>query len=839
METLFRDVRYSLRLLLRSPGFSVAAILLLALGIGANTTVFTLTDSVLLRPLPVPHPDQLKLLRWFAGRDVLPDSLSGYVDMGGEGREANSTSFSYEGFEAMRRAGEDKVQLVGFAELESLNLRIEGSNEIASAQLVSGNFFKAMGVRPAHGRLLAPEDDREDNPAMVAVAGYRFWESGLRGDVEALGRTIHLNGRPFLLVGVAPREFAGTLQVGREPDLYLPLTVQPLLSQEGSLLRKGGAWWVQILGRLRPDTSVESAQAQLDSAFRGIARLGLVAVAERDQPRLALEDGSRGQPEMRQEYVQPLLVLTGMAALILLIACANLASLLLGRAPARRQELAVRAALGAARWRLVRQLLTESLLLGIIGGGLGYLLASWASELAVRLLPAPNQAGGGLHVEPDLRTFAFMCLVSLSVGVISGLAPAIKAGRVQLTPDLKAGTRPTGGGRLGMGGIFVGIQVAVSLVLLFGAGLFIRTLRNLEAVNPGFSTDHVLVFKVEPSLLGFQGQQLVNLYERIASRLESLPGVRSVTFSRNGLLQGSASITRIAAAGKEADPKAAGFTWMLLARSNFLPGMGIPVIRGRGLEWKDEVDARPVAVINESLARRLFGDREAVGQKFVSVGSKDATLVEIVGVARDAHYDYLRDDPPPTFYTPYTRQLDMAGRMTFALRTHGDPMALLPAVRKVVAEEGPEMPLFEACTMAEQADKSILRERQFALLASGFGVAALLLACVGLYGVLSYAVLRRSREIGIRLALGAAPARVLRMVLWQAALPTVAGCLVGLAAALGTASLVSGMLFGIVAWDPLALGTATVLLLLTALLAASLPAWRAARTDPMQVLRYE
>jgi predicted permease len=838
METLFRDVRYSIRLLLRSPGFAVAAILLLALGIGANTTVFTLTDSVLLRPLPVPHPDQLQLLRWFSSKDVLPDSLSGHVDMGGEGREATSTSFSYEGFEAMQRAGEKSVELVGFAELESLNLRIEGSNQVTKAQLVSGNFFQVMGLRPARGRLLTPEDDREENPASVAVAGYRFWERELGGDPGALGRTVNLNGRPFLVVGVAPREFAGTLQVGQEPDLFLPITVQPLLSQEGSLLRKGGAWWVQILARLRPGTSVESAQARLDSTFRGIARLGLAAVAERELPRLALEDGSRGQPEMRREYVQPLLVLTGMAALILLIACANLASLLLGRAPARRQEMAVRAALGAGRWRLIRQLLTESLLLGILGGGMGYVLASWGSDLAARLLPAPTPQGG-LHVEPDLRTFVFMFTVSLAVGVISGLAPAVKACRAHPAPDLKADTRGGGGRRLGLGGIFVGIQVAVSLVLLFGAGLFIRTLRNLEAVNPGFSTDHLLVFKVEPSLIGYQGEQLVQLYGRIASRLEALPGVRSVTFSRNGLLQGSASITRIAPAGKEADSEAAGYTWMLLARSNFLSSMGIPVIRGRSLEANDEESGRPVAVINESLARRLFGDREAVGQRFSFVGSPEETPVEIVGVARDAHYDHLRDDPPPSFYTPYTRQLGMAGRMTFAVRTHGDPKAILPAVRRAVAEAGPELPVFEARTMAEQADQSILRERQFALLATGFGAAALLLACVGLYGVLSYTVHRRSREIGIRLALGAAPARVLRMVLWQATLPTVSGCLVGLAAALATARLVSGMLFGIVPWDPVALAAAAALLLATAMLAACLPARRAARTDPMEVLRYE
>ena len=837
METLFRDLRYSLRLLLRSPGFAVAGILLLALGIGANTTVFTLTDSVLLRPLPVPHPEQLKLLRWFSSRDVLPDSISGYVDMGGEGRDATSTSFSYEGFEAMRRAGGEAVELVGFAELESLNLRIDESNQIASAQLVSGNYFQAMGVRPELGRALTPEDDREENPAAVAVASTHFWERTLGGDPGAVGRTVTLNGRPFLVVGVAPREFVGTLQVGREPDLYLPLTVQPLLSQDGSLLRKGGTWWVQILGRLSSGTSVESARARLDSTFRGIARLGLAAVTERDLPRLALEDGSRGQPEMRQEYVQPLLVLSGMAALMLLIACANLASLLLGRAPARRQEMAVRAALGAGRWRLVRQLLTESLLLGVFGGGLGYLLASWASEVTARLLPAPA-APGGLHVEPDLRTFAFMSMVSLAVGVLSGLAPALKVGRARLAPDLKSDTLG-GGRRLGLGGVFVGIQVAVSLVLLFGAGLFVRTLRNLEGVNPGFSTENLLVFKVEPSLIGYRGQQLVDLYGRIASRLEALPGVRSVTFSRNGLLQGSASITRIAAMGKVADPDAASYSWMMLARANFLPAMGIPLIHGRGLEANDETAARPVAVINESLARRLFGDREAVGQKFSFVGSPEETAVEVVGVAGDAHYDHVRGDPPPSFYTPFTRQPGMAGRMTFAVRTHGDPMAILPAVRRVVAEAGPELPLFEARTMAEQADQSILRERQFALLATGFGAAALLLACVGLYGVLSYAVQRRSREIGIRLALGAAPGRVLRMVLWQAALPTAAGCMVGLAAALATARLVSGMLFGIAPWDPLALAAATALLALTAMLAACLPALRAARTDPMEVLRYE
>jgi predicted permease len=837
METLFCDVRYSLRLLRRSPGFALGAVLLLGLGIGANTVVFTLTDSVLLRPLPVPKPRELTLLRWYSKPDAIPDSLSGYLDAGGNGREANSTSFSYEAFTTLRDAGGNFLDLAGFAELESVNLRMDGSTQIARAQLVSGNFFPMLGVRAARGRVIAPDDDRKENPAAVAVASARFWEQARAGKAPELGSTVSLNGRPFSIVGVAPAEFTGTLQVGSEPDLFLPLAAQPLLSQEGSLLDKPGAWWVQILGRLRKGTGIQSAQARLDAAFRGIARLGLSSLSEKNPPRLALEDGSRGQPEMAQEYVQPLLILTGMAALILVIGCANLASLLLSRAPSRRREMAVRAALGAGRGRLARQLLTESLLLGILGGGLAYCFSSWATDLAANLLPSPSPPGS-LRVAPDLRTFLFMLSVSILTGTLAGLVPAWRAGRVHLTPDLR-GSAQTGTARLGLGGALVGVQVAVSLVLLFGAALFVGTLRNLQRVDPGFPTGHALVFRINPSSAGYQGQRLLALYDRIASDLEALPGVRSVTFSRNGLLRGSASITRTAPFGKLKEPHAAVFSWMHVARSNFLAATGIPLIRGRGWDRTEEASARPVAVISESLAHALFGEQEAVGQRLGLEGSAGEMPLEIIGVARNAHYDRLRGAPPRSLYTPFTRDLGAAGGMTFAVRAPGDPRALLQAVRRRIAQVDPDLPVFEARTLEEQAALSVLRERQFALLATGFGAAALLLACIGLYGVLSHAVNRRSREIGIRLALGAAPGTVLRMVLLQAALPTLAGCAAGLAGALGAARLLGDMLFGIEPSNPAALGIVTALLLLTALLAACLPARRAAHTDPMQVLRYE
>jgi predicted permease len=837
METLFRDARYSLRLMTRNPGFTAAAILLLAIGIGSNTSVFTLTDSVLLRPLPVSRPHDLALLRWYAATDALPDSISGYFDMGGNGRKANSTSFSYEAFQSMRKAATDSIDLAGFAEIESVSLRLDASTQVARAQLVSGNFFATLGIRPAKGRAVAPEDDREDSPAAVAVAGHRFWETTLGGG-RGPGTTVILNGHPFTIIGVAPAEFAGTLQAGSVPDLYLPLSAQPLLAQGDALLKKPGAWWIQILGRLRRGTSPSAAQARLNPVFRGTARLAMPSVKEENLPSLALEDGSRGQPEMRQTYVQPLLVLTGMAALILIIGCANLASLMLGRAPGRRQELAVRAALGAGRWDLIRQLLTESMLLGLLGGALGYLVASWATDLTASLLPSPADPGT-LHVSPDLRTFLFMLAVSVLTGAASGIAPALRAGKAHPAPDLNAAGPRAGSAMLGWGGAFVGIQAALSLILLFGAALFVGTLRNLQRVDPGFPTDHALGFRIEPSLAGYKGPRLVALYDRIATDLAALPGVRSVTFSRNGLLRGSASVNRVAPLDKLEDPKAAIFSWMHVTRWNFLGAAGIPLLRGRAWDQSDEISGRPVAVISESLARLLFGDQDPLGRRFGFAGSSQVPPLEVIGVARDAHYDRLRDGARPSFYMPYTRNLDMADRMIFLVRSSGDLKSLLPAIRRRVAEADSSLPVVEARTLEEQAAHLLLRERQFALLATGFGVTALLLACVGLYGVLSYAVNRRRREIGIRLALGAAPKRVLGMVLRQASLPMIAGCLAGLMGAPVAARLLGGMLFGIEPSDPVALGLATLALLATAMLAACLPARRAARTDPMEVLRYE
>src|SRR5262245_8025383 len=434
MRHVLQDLRFGLRLLVRNPAFAAAAVLLLGLGIGANTAVFTLVDAVLLRPLPVPEPDRLLLLRWASGKNILPESIDGYFNTGGTDGEASSTSFSYPAFAALRDEGREAAELVAFAEVEGVSLRHEGSTSITRAQLVSGNFFRGLGVRPDLGRAIEEADDRVRAPASVVVLGHRLWKERFREAPSAIGTEIRLKGAPFTIVGVAPEEFRGTRQIGSEPDLYLPLATKSLLATRPFDLESGATWWVQIIGRLRPGATSDQAAAQLESAFRHAALISVEARArERDLPRLRIEDGSRGLPEARRDFRQPLLLVSGMVAMVLLVACANLAVLLLTQAAGRRREIAIRGALGAARRRIVGQLLTEAFLLACLGGALGFLLALWGTEVAVVLLPAPP-AEAGLPLEPNLRAFLFAALLSVVVAGLFGLAPALRAGRAAPSP---------------------------------------------------------------------------------------------------------------------------------------------------------------------------------------------------------------------------------------------------------------------------------------------------------------------------------------------------------------------------------------------------------------------
>jgi predicted permease len=839
MRHVLQDLRFGLRLLVRNPAFAAAAVLLLGLGIGANTAVFTLVDAVLLRPLPVPAPGELLLLRWTSGPNLLPESVDGYLDTGGASGQASSTSFSYPAFTTLRDAGREVAEIVAFSEVESLSLRHEGSTGVARAQLVSGNFFEGLGVKPDLGRGIETADDRPGAPAAVVVLGHRLFEDRFRGSPTALGTTVQLRGAPFTIVGVAPPEFRGTLQMGSEPDLYLPLSTKPLLATRPFEIGNGSTWWVQILARLRKGATPEQAGARLTPAFSQAALLGVEARAgQRDLPRLRIEDGSRGLPEARRDLRQPLLLVSGMVAMVLLVACANLAVLLLAQAAGRRREIAVRAALGAGRRRIACQLMTEAFLLGCLGGALGFLLALWGTDAAVALLPAPRTETGP-PLEPDLRAFLFTALVSVVVAGLFGLAPALRAGRVNPSSELKEGGETGGTRRIGLGGALIVLQVALSIVLMVGAGLFVQSLRNLREIDPGFDETNLLLFRVDPTQAGYQGERLTDLYARMTERLEALPGVRSVTFARHALLENSAMIARTVTPERQGEKSSAVFTWFLMPRWNFLQAMGIPILRGRGLEAADERGAARVAVINESLARRLFGAADPIGRPFLPSASERTPPFQVIGVARDAHYSSLRDEPPPTYYAPFTLNLELAGQMTFGVRTGEDPAALLPAVRAAVAEIAPDLPVFAARTQDEQVDRSLLRERQFALLGTGFGAVALLLACIGLFGVLSHAVRRRSREIGIRLALGAQPRGVLGMVLRQGLVLAGVGCVLGLAGAAAASRLVRGMLFGLAPSDPATLLGAVATLLAVAAVSAWLPARRAARTDPMAVLRHE
>ena len=840
-----RDLRYAWRQLRRNPTLTAVIALSLGLGMGANTAIFSLIHAVMLRNLPVRNPGQLVLLRWRSAKWPTGMIMSGHRGM----------SLSFHAFEQARAENRFFSSVFGFAPLDfdgpSVNMSTGGESTLISGEMVAGGYFSGLGVLALLGRALT-DDDQRPGVSHVAVISYSFWTRRFGRDPLAVGKSMTLNGVPFTVVGITPPEFFG-VQPGRAPDVWIPIVDEPNLRPwsssppAGRSMASGDWWWIEIMARLKPGVSEHQASAALNLAFQQQVSASIKPTPQgQSLPRLELVPGSKGLDLLQRRFSQPLFILTAMVGLVLLIACANVATLLLARATARQREIGIRLALGASRARLIRQLLTESVLLAVLGGALGLLLAYWGSHSLLLLLSGTPGGGGPitLDVHPDAAVLAFTAAVSLLTGILFGLAPAFRATRVEVTPVLKdsAGRTATGGpgARRELGKLVVIAQIALSLPLVVGAGLFVRTLENLENQDLGFNRQNLLLFGIDPARSGYQGTREMNLYGQLLERVQALPGVQSATLSRLALISGWQSEGIISVEGYQPTTNDEKYAQWNDVGPRFLETMGIRLLLGRGIEARDTATSPKAAVVNEAMVRRYWNGMNPLGRRFKiegDAGPKDA--FEVVGVVQNAKYAELRDEPQPAFYVPYTQMPLRLGGVHFALRTAGDPMALIPSVFRAVHEIDPGLPLADVKSQTEQIEESVSQERVFAVLSSCFGLLALGLACVGLYGTMAYAVSRRTHEIGIRMALGAEGREILWMVLRATLALGVIGVGIGLPVAWMASRLVSSRLFGLQPTDPATVATAAVLLAVVSGLAGYLPARRASRVDPMEALRYE
>lgn len=962
LEQLWQDVRYGLRMLAKSPGFAIVAILTLALGIGANTAIFSLIDAVLLRSLPVEKPSQLVLLKWSARK---APNIHGYQSAGDCASDLrfgasnpSGCSFSEPIFREVAQANVFSGT-AAFANAGRLNLSGNGPATIINGQLVSADFFRTMGLKAFIGRLIDTNDDTAA-AASVAVLNYGYWQSAFGGARDVIGRTIELNDVAFTIIGVAEQRFTG-ISPGSDYDVWLPLSDGQRINSSGPFRwndRQADVsyWWLTIIGRLKPQEPAPEAQAVVSGLFRNEMLHGSVPLfhgsepmggpprgsgpagggvmrqemalggapappgggapggspaptqaaagkgltlephkaaggtmpqsvgnkpmilpapqgatspgsppgspfekgprtlsAAEDNPEIALVPAQSGLTGSRGRYSDPLYVLMLAVGIILLIACANVAGLMLARSAARRKEMAVRLALGAGRARVVRQLLTESVMLSALGGVLGILLAYWGAHAILSFVSSNQPRPLGFAMDIDARVLGFTIAISLITGILFGMAPALRSARVDLTPTLKEGEGISAGWARGRGkwlstsNALVVAQVALAMVVLVGAGLLVRTLQNLRNIDVGFDSHNILIFGIDPTLVGYKGAQVDSFYRDLQGRLAETPGVRAASYSMMPLLSNGLMITSFHWPGTPQDQDSEADT--LGVGPNFFETLHIPFLMGRSFTASDfavsstnggaaPTSAPTPVIVNQAFLEKYAGKENPLGIHFgEAAGDANGPAnpgYEIVGVVRDTKYNSLRREIHAMMYTPQS-----AGGATFELRTAADPQAILPAVREVVAHVNTNLPLFNVATESEQIDRLLFQERLVARLASFFGLLALVLACIGLYGLLSYEVARRTREIGIRMALGGGRKDVLRLVLNQGIMLAVVGAVAGAGVALAIMHYLNSMLYDVHANDPLTMISVALLLVLVALAACFIPAQRAMRVDPMIALRHE
>ncbi len=821
-ESTWQDVRYAIRTLRKSPGFTTVAVLTLALGIGATTAIFSLLDAVLLKSLPVKHPEELVVVR---------------------------TGGLYPVFQALRAHTDIFVDLFATSGITLLDVETRaGVREPTAVSLVSGSYFSTFGVEAAIGRTFTVADDRIPGEHAVAVVSYGFWQRRFGGDRSILGRVVRITGVPFTIIGVAPPRFFGE-QVGDAPDLWVPLTMWGHVVPGRNLLQSPGTGWLRMIGRVQPGVNVSGVQPVLTQTFQRVAT-GIFGPKAADDTRrdianatVTFEPAGKGLSRLRAQYARPLELLMGAVVLVLLIACANIANLLLARATARRREIDVRLALGMSRARLVRQLLTESLVLAGLSAVMGVALAWLGREALLRLISADGSRLP-VAVTTDARVLAFVAGVSLAAAVLFGLAPAWQSARRTIVTSLVA-KREAGGTRQHLRSVLVVAQVAVSLVLLMGAGLFLRTIANLRDVDLGFAPGQLIVLDVNPQAAGYRGDEAMAVNRRLLDRITRAPGVASASVAENGMLLGRESSTnQMRPEGFVMGPEGFPRTYWDIVGPRYFSTIGTPLLAGRDFSDRDDESSPYVVIINEAMARRFFAGENPIGRKLAWGVANAQRTFEIVAVARDVKHGGPRDEPQLRFYLPFfqigvVRPSWIPASTRFIVRTGGSPAAVAPVLRQLVPSEDPRLSVASLDLGPALVRRTLVRERMIAILLVAFGVLAAGLACLGLYGLLAYHVVQRTSEIGIRMALGAQCRHVLWAMLQRALLWIAAGVALGIPLALGGSRLAQNLLFGLSSTDAGTLLAAAFVMSAMGLLAAYIPARRASRVDPLVALRTE
>lgn len=820
IEDAFRDLRYGLRSMRRAPGHTAVAALSLALAIGANTAIFSLVNVLLLRDLSVTSPDELIEL--------------GRLTPNGRG------SFSYPHYQ---RIHDQNMVLSGVVTMSMGTVQATIGDAVRQpiGRYVSGNFFQVLGLSPAVGRLLSPDDDRlgAAEGLTPAVVSYGLWQREYGADPAIVGTALRIDAVLFTIVGVLPRTFEG-LTVGRPDDFFIPVASESQLRRQ-SWLRNQDFNWLAIVGRLKPGVSRETAAADLDVVFGRLLEDYASSVGDVDaqrnvrEYRLTIDSAQAGLSAPRREYSTPVLLLMGAVSLILLIACANVVNLLMARGMARHREIRLRLAIGASRGRLVRQLLTESAMLGLIGGAVGLALATWGTRLIAAFI-ADGDPAISFDIAPDGRVLTFTAVISLGSAMLASLAPALRASRTKITPDMRNDSHRLNVSRTAMLSTraLIAAQIALSLLLLAGASLLVTSLRNLRAFDPGFDREHVVLMGLSPGRGGYAADRHLEYYRQVLERARNTPGVRAAALSLLTPVSGGGVDLSFGLAGQ---PRAESGASVYVNRvsDGYFSAMATPLQRGRDFGPRDGPDSPPVAIINEALSRRFFEHDSPIGQR-VRLGREEG--LEIVGVVANAKYFSLREDDHPTIYVHALQRRD-PGSLTLAVRTSGDPAALAPIIRRDVQSIARTVPITHGSSLSAQIDRSLVKERLMARILSAFAVLALVLASVGLYGVLGFAVTQRTNEIGIRLALGATRGTLLWSVLRESWILVAIGVAIGVPAALTLTRLLSSLLYGVTPTDPWVLSGAVACLFVVALAAASQPAWRAVRVDPVVALRHE
>jgi predicted permease len=829
-----QDIRYAVRGFLKSPLFAGIAILSVAIGIGANAAIFSLIDQVLLRPLPVAHPDRLVMLDLPGGRI---------------GSTFTDFAFSNPMYRGLRDRNASFEQLIAVLN-DQANLSFRGRSETVPVAVISGNYFTGLGVQPAMGRLIEPNDDITRNGHPVVVLSYGYFNRRFGGDTSVIGQNVRLNSQLYQVIGVAPRGFSG-LEIENVPSLYVPLAQKTQITTTWDGMDDPNFYFLHVFGTLKPGITTQAAKANLDS---------LVAPMIEDELKNFPSMPARGQARFRarrfaimpagtplvgdrQRLERALYLLLGVVGLVLLIACANVANLLLARASSRVREVAIRMALGAGRARLARQLLVESSLLGLLGGVVGMLLSIWILDAIIAMQNTDPGVEIFINSAPNWRVAAFCFAISLLTGLLFGIAPALRGAGFAIVETLKENAAAViGQGSQGwLRRALVVAQVTLSLVLLVAAGLFARSLMNLRQSDTGFKPDYLLSFRIDPSLNGYEQKRAINFLDRFRKDIEALPGVRDVTVASVPLLENSVNQATMSIEGYSRREGLNTNSRINDVGPGFFKAMGFPLLQGREFTEADQSNALPVAIVNEVFSKEFFNGN-AVGKRVGFGYNRDGSLRlnrQIIGVIRDGKTENIREATPQRFvYTPYA-QADNIQSMTFYVRSERDPQQLATDVRASLRRIDDNLAMFRVQTMSRTIENSLRMDRMMSMLCSSFGLLATILAAIGLYGVMAFNVARRTREIGIRLALGAERTTLIHMVMREVGAMIFTGLLIGLPAALALGRYVESQLWGLKGWDPLILSGASFTLTLVACLAGLVPAWRASRVSPMRALRYE